>query len=102
MIKINPSEITPEHLYVSRREFMAGVSAVAASLLFLGSCGGGRDSSGPVTTDEMDDELTPFDSILSYNNFYEFTTSKEGIGRMAKDFKTSPWTIEVGGLVRNL
>ena len=102
MRKINPSEITPEHIYVSRRDFVVGMGVLAASFLFLGSCGGERDSSsGEVSTDEMDDELTPFDSIISYNNFYEFTTSKEGVGRLAQNFKTSPWTVQVGGLVKN-
>ncbi|NIV39840.1 MAG: twin-arginine translocation signal domain-containing protein, partial [Anaerolineae bacterium] len=33
MIKINPSEITPEHTYLSRRRFMKGAGALVASSL---------------------------------------------------------------------
>ena len=40
MIRIDPSEITPEHVYLSRRKFMAGVGALAASSLVLSACGG--------------------------------------------------------------
>ncbi|MCA9871172.1 MAG: protein-methionine-sulfoxide reductase catalytic subunit MsrP, partial [Anaerolineae bacterium] len=37
----------------------------------------------------------------NYNNFYEFTTDKEKVAGLAKDFPTRPWTVEVGGLVNN-
>jgi sulfoxide reductase catalytic subunit YedY len=49
--------------------------------------------------DELGDELTSLRAINSYNNYYEFTLSKEGVASLAKDFETSPWTVEVGGLV---
>ena len=42
---------------------------------------------------------TPYDDITNYNNFYEFTTSKEGVAEKAKGFVTRPWAVEVGGLV---
>ena len=29
MTKIKPSEITPEHIYLSRRKFMVGIGALA-------------------------------------------------------------------------
>ncbi len=97
MVEINLSEITPEHLYLSRRKFLAGIGALVAGTLFLGGCR--RDDSSLAPDESGDDELTPFESIISYNNFYEFTTSKEGVARLSRDFKTSPWTVEVGGLV---
>ncbi len=96
MERISPSEITPEHLYFSRREFLAGIGALVVSTLFLNACQGSDSSLVP---NELGDELTPLDSIINYNNFYEFTTSKEGVARLASDFKTLPWTIRVGGLV---
>jgi len=126
MIKINPSEITPEHVVLSRRKFIAtavGTGALVTSSLLLGACGRvlspskeGQEPSpkgpttepgpdGPVfptvsaTTDELGDELTTFEAITHYTNYYEFTTSKEGVARLAQDFKTSPWRVEVGGLV---
>lgn len=114
--KINSSEITPEHLYLSRRKFMVGIGALATSAAVLSACGNQfgstasdaeSDTEQPedlqvsTTTDELGDELTPFAAVTSYNNFYEFTTSKEGVADLAKDFKTSPWQVEVGGLVNN-
>ena len=114
--KINSSEITPEHIYLSRRKFMVGIGALAASAAVLSACGNqfGSTASGSnaqaalpddlkvsATTDELGDELTPFGAVTSYNNFYEFTTTKEGVAGLAEGFKTSPWQVEVGGLVNN-
>jgi sulfoxide reductase catalytic subunit YedY len=49
--------------------------------------------------DELGDALTPVEAVLNYNNYYEFTVDKEGVAPMSENFKTSPWTVEVGGLV---
>ncbi len=97
MVDIDPSEITPEHLYISRRKFIFGIGALAASALLLRACR--PDDSTPPPPEELEDYLTPYDSIINYNNYYEFTTSKEGVAALARDFKVSPWTVEVGGLV---
>ena len=51
--------------------------------------------------DELGDEANTYTEITTYNNFYEFTTNKEAVAPMAKDYPTEPWTIEVGGLVNN-
>jgi sulfoxide reductase catalytic subunit YedY len=53
------------------------------------------------TTDELGDPLTSFEAVTTYNNYYEFTTDKEGVAPMAQNFTTTPWTVEVGGLVNN-
>ncbi|MCB0196836.1 MAG: protein-methionine-sulfoxide reductase catalytic subunit MsrP [Anaerolineae bacterium] len=115
-IKISSSEITPEHVYLSRRKFMIGIGALATSAAVLSACGnqvGSTASSAnsneaapedikvSTNTDELGDELTSFSAVTSYNNFYEFTTSKEGVAGMAEGFSTSPWEVEVGGLVNN-
>ena len=63
-------------------------------------------ASGPVfpplstSTDELGQELTSFDAVTNYNNYYEFTTRKDRVAGMASEFRTSPWEVEVGGLVR--
>jgi sulfoxide reductase catalytic subunit YedY len=51
--------------------------------------------------DEFGDPATPLEKIRAWGNYYEFTRSNQGIGEVAKDLRTSPWTVEVGGLVRN-
>jgi sulfoxide reductase catalytic subunit YedY len=51
------------------------------------------------STDELGDALTSYDAVAGYNNFYEFTVSKEGVASLAENFRTSPWMVEVGGLV---
>ncbi len=41
---------------------------------------------------------TPYESITHYNNFYEFSTSKDAVAEAAAGFATRPWTVRVGGL----
>ena len=50
-------------------------------------------------TDELGDPLNSFHDISNYNNYYEFTVDKQRVAGLAKDYPTSPWTVEVGGLV---
>ena len=50
---------------------------------------------------EGQDVPNSFDEITNYNNYYEFTTDKTGVASLAKNFKTSPWEVEVFGLVNN-
>ncbi len=112
MRDIDPREITPEHLFLSRRSFITGTAAIAAGALLAG-CGLGQSKQPPGTggtagtpgsvtspTDELGDKLTSYQDVTHYNNFYEFTMSKEGVAEAAKDFKTSPWTVKVDGLVQ--
>lgn len=112
MKRIPSSEITPEHLFRSRRQFLRSAGALLAGAAVLSACGqempaGNAGSSstsapapGPVkaTADELGDALTPFDAVTNYNNYYEFTTDKEDVASMAQGFHTSPWTLTVGGL----
>jgi methionine sulfoxide reductase catalytic subunit len=113
MIRIHSSEITPESVYFSRRKFLKAMGLLGAGAVTLAACGTqGGSSSGdtavpgtpPVAgaaTDELGSALTPFDAITHYNNYYEFTINKEGVASLAKDLPTSPWSVQVGGLVSN-
>lgn len=102
---ISASEITPESVYFDRRRFLevaaAGTGAFLASSTFPvllnagNSLGVGRASED----DTGDDELTPYELITSYNNFYEFGTGKEDPARNARNFVTRPWTVRVEGEV---
>jgi len=113
---IRSSDITPEAVYVNRRQFMKG-AALAAGGALLAACAP-QGTSVPATAatsattnvptaaasaskqhDELGDPLTAYAAVTGYNNYYEFTTDKEGVAPMAQDFKTRPWTIEVSGQV---
>jgi len=108
MIKIDPSDITPKKLYLSRRQFIGSTSAIVVGALALVACKGnvptvetGTPPSVGASTDELGDPLTSYQDITHYNNYYEFSTNKEAVAKLAKDFPTSPWNIEVSGLVKN-
>lgn len=47
----------------------------------------------------VDEPLTPRTSVLNYNNFYEFSTDKDGVAAAAANFRTTGWQVTVGGLV---
>jgi sulfoxide reductase catalytic subunit YedY len=117
MRKIESSEITPERVYLNRRQLIVGMGALAAASV-LAACGGepggevppASPTTAPATAMPLDstakpeqlrDELTPFDSVAGYNNFYEFTLSKTRVAELAEGFVTSPWEVKVGGLVTN-
>ena len=95
---IPSSEITPKDLYLSRRAFMKAAGIVAGSAA-LAACGVAPSSSGENTATPAADTPNSLEDITHYNNYYEFTTDKEGVASLASDFSTSPWEIEVSGLV---
>ncbi len=46
------------------------------------------------------DKLTDYKDASSYNNFYEFGTDKSDPAQNAHTLKTTPWTVEIEGLVK--
>ncbi len=106
-MKIKSSEITPQSLYLSRRDFLKGAGLLAGSALLAACSPNASAGEAPANlnvtsnTDELGDPLTAYNSIISYNNFYEFSTNKESVADLSQDFISSPWQVEVGGLVRN-
>jgi sulfoxide reductase catalytic subunit YedY len=95
---IPSSEITPEALYHSRREFLraAGLLGIVAA---GGALGAAKVAHAMTQDGQNKDELTPFEDVTTYNNFYEFGTDKGDPSENAKGFKTKPWTVKVEGLV---
>jgi sulfoxide reductase catalytic subunit YedY len=107
---VQSSEITPKGLYLSRRDFIKATGLFAGSLA-LAACapqlaGTPQPTSAAQAavagkTDELGDPVNSFTDITNYNNYYEFTTDKGGVARAATKFHTSPWEVEVSGLVNN-
>ncbi len=99
------SEITDEGLYFDRRGFLkrAGLAAAAAaSGLALPGIACANDEARAGQGEQAGDlkaELTPWEDVTGYNNFYEFGTDKDDPARNAKNFRTKPWTVRVDGLV---
>ncbi len=105
--------VTPEHVYLNRRKFLAGASAAAAVAL-----------GGSIMPEALAKQSSPVDGpyrrplsaprnpkyktdrpitseIISagYNNYYEFTEQKDAVWKFAEDFQARPWQIEIKGLV---
>ncbi len=108
---VKPSEITPESVYLNRRNFIrAGLVAgsTAATVMtyrFFNPPPPGEVETATIGNIQraapIDEKLNTLEEITNYNNFYEFSTDKSAVARKAKDFVTRPWTVEVGGLVQN-
>lgn len=113
-------EATPENVFLNRRSFMKQLGFMGmgawglASGCFSGSAEGGESDVRrtlpapqppyPVARNEkyqVDRAITTEEVAASHNNFYEFTTNKGEVWRLAEKFETRPWQIEVGGLVHN-
>jgi sulfoxide reductase catalytic subunit YedY len=116
--RIPASEITAPEVYFNRRNFMrAGI--LAASALATGAVYRTLNhvSTKTVETHTIDglvtsatpadetagfhasDKATPFQDITHYNNFYEFSTDKQGGAEAAAKFEAKGWQVAVGGLV---
>jgi len=107
-IPVKSSEITPYSRYLSRRDFLKAAGIATGSALLAACAPKAARSSTPegvadstAKFDELGNPANSFEDITNYNNFYEFTTSKEGVAPLSKDFTTHPWTVEVYGLVNN-
>jgi sulfoxide reductase catalytic subunit YedY len=102
-------EITPRELYINRRTVMRGgiaVATAAATAWLYRRCNrvDQLDTERPalanlIAAPPFDEPLTPRSSILNYNNFYEFSTDKDGVASAAAGFTTAGWQLAVDGLV---
>ena len=93
MKKFKYSEITPENIYKKRRSFIKSIGLGAGSLAI---------STIPFVNKSLAserDKLTSYKDITTYNNYYEFGTSKSDPYRNSQIFKTTPWDIAIEGEV---
>ena len=107
---IKSSEITPKHVYLSRRDFIKTAGILAGSVA-LAACVpqlmkppvpvSSTQTAESMKTDEIGNPVNSFKDITNYNNYYEFTPNKVGVAYVSRNFKTLPWDVEVYGLVKN-
>jgi methionine sulfoxide reductase catalytic subunit len=100
---IPSSEITSEAVYHSRRQFMGQAGTMALGALLTPAALQAMACTTPDTAGAgaQDEKITPESDVTSYNNFYEFGTGKSDPSENAKDFRTTPWTVEVEGLAKS-
>ena len=117
---IPEDEITPKHLYQTRRKFFKTMGTfTAAGLLAACAPSSGLNNPPVGTIDPLatptdipalrptrtptpyQDNLTDYEAATGYINYYEFSLGKESVSELAKDFTTSPWDVEISGLVRS-
>jgi sulfoxide reductase catalytic subunit YedY len=94
---IPSSEITPESVYVNRRQFIKEAGLIGAAT--AGMVAFPERATAQGQGQDLKAELTTYEGATSYNNFYEFGTDKEDPKANAQNFKTKPWTVKVDGLV---
>ena len=109
------SEVTPQQIYLQRRQLLQRLAAGAAGMASTAWAGrdalaqaaspgklralpGGRS---PVTGAMTMEKPTGYTDVTTYNNFYEFGTDKSDPSRHAGNLKTQPWSVVVEGEVRN-
>ncbi|OYT89571.1 MAG: mononuclear molybdenum enzyme YedY [Burkholderiales bacterium PBB6] len=106
------SEITPQGLWLGRREWLQRTALAGSGLAAMAS----RDALAQVTPPGrlaklpgiksgvagamVMDKATAYADVTGYNNFYEFGTDKADPARTAGSLKTRPWTVTVEGEVR--
>ena len=108
-VPVKSSEITPYSQYLSRRDFLRAAGIVTGSALMAACSPSASATIEPATempampakSDELGDPANSYEDITHYNNFYEFSTTKEAVNSLSQDFNTKPWTVEVSGLVNN-
>jgi len=109
------SEITPKAVYEDRRQMLkrmaggaagvaiaawAGRQAMAQQVTRPGKLAALASTKSAVAGAVTMEKLTDYKDASTYNNFYEFGTDKADPARNAHTLKTTPWTVEVEGLIK--
>src|SRR4029079_5558339 len=104
--------VTPPEVYFNRRSFMRA-GAIAAGMAGTGLLYRRLNGVDLVMTETAEvagltrpadpgfrvtgEAMTPRESILNYNNYYEFSPDKDGVAKAADGFKTAGWEDAGGG-----
>ena len=98
------SDVTPEHIYDERRLFIKSLGIATGSMAYLAATAKlGFAAETLLRTVpsryQLKDSLTPYKFATSYNNYYEFGTSKSDPSENAHGLRTTPWSITIEGEV---
>ncbi|MDH4275208.1 MAG: protein-methionine-sulfoxide reductase catalytic subunit MsrP [Gammaproteobacteria bacterium] len=105
---IPDSGITEESLFLSRRQLIQSVTG----LVIAGTSTGLLAAPTPAATtgrtlpnvrpSRLSTDVPPnrYEDVSTYNNFYEFGTSKEEPALYAGQMRTQPWTVQIEGEVK--
>tara|TARA_B110000208_G_scaffold71401_1_gene91854 strand:+ start:1104 stop:2009 length:906 start_codon:yes stop_codon:yes gene_type:complete len=87
---LSQTDVTPQVAFLNRRQLIAGAAA-------------GFGLAGVAGASNAQEALTPnsWEDITQYNNFYEFGTGKTDPSEYAGELTTTPWTVEIDGMVKN-
>ena len=95
--KFKSSEITPENCYINRRQFLKEMGIITGTAFASQNI----ITSALSYTPETERKITPYKFVTTYNNYYEFGTSKSDPHKNSQDFITKPWDIKIDGEVEN-
>ncbi|MFM7482036.1 MAG: protein-methionine-sulfoxide reductase catalytic subunit MsrP [Candidatus Methylopumilus sp.] len=103
--KIASSEITPEHIYNDRRNFIKNLGLILGSTAL--SAFTNKSFAALYTLPSFaqakegeKEKLTSLKDITSYNNYYEFGSSKSDPYEYAEKLNIDPWSISIEGSVK--
>ena len=101
---IPASEITPKEVFLNRRQWLAGAGALTTAAGLLPHYAEAAQVITPLATIKNasfapSDAPTDKKLATTYNNYYEFGTSKSAPANEAASLTVRPWSIEVTGEV---
>lgn len=97
---IKENEITDKKLYKSRRNFIKSASIITTGAILGQSTAQAFEIGQHESTNKYNinkEDITAKKYAESYNNFYEFSTSKDGPVDLADTLKPEPWKVEITG-----
>ena len=96
---IPESRVTPEAIYLDRRDFLKGLGKVGLAAFALSASSQWWPGWARAQTSRKD-TVTPESLTGRFNNFYEFTPDKSRVRQLAKALPLEGWAIRVKGLVK--
>ncbi|MEJ2139469.1 MAG: protein-methionine-sulfoxide reductase catalytic subunit MsrP [Gammaproteobacteria bacterium] len=101
---IKSSEITPESVFINRRQLLraaglAGVSGIAPMAAAAEDIPSRYKRLKDIKPSALstDEAATSFEDLTGYNNFYEFGTGKTDPAGYSGAFKPLPWSVTIDG-----